>query len=897
MARRKSVPADSGGRLPPPPPGSSGTPSPPPAAPGRTAAPSGLSPREGLVASALPTVYDVQTNRRDSLFQLRLGRQSLFWGLVSGLLFLVGSWITLTLSTGGLLLGLDQRFGSFLPLLLPALAALVLSGGLLLEKAPTYGVWPWELHFVASLVALLLSVLVFLFLVFEALPGAFSGLDLLSAGIYPLVLGTVSLALVAMGLTWRDWGSAKLISLSLAVIPFLAYFPIAFTLRSYDPTVTLTVAFSTAAFGYLASGAELHLMASSGSAQERQVISGSQSRIFQIHEELRQMARDLNAQEAALEIREGEVRGQEAVVLEHRRYLEQRRAELEAESSELTRRREEFNALEERTVTQARDVEVKLARLKNEQEELSQKQRAISEGVQHLQAEREALAGREQRLKQAEVELATRESELVRRERTVTSLETAAQARLAESERRYAEVVGRERQLSAAPGGTEGTSGPERAGGSRSSGERELDLREASLADRERITHEEAASLEKRREELKQVGAEILLRERALGAREARVSAQESELKGRGDRLAQLEAQQAATARKVSEAQEKVAAALAESELRLRSAREREAAAQARTVQLDELDRKLQRRYEELLGRETGYQARIQALELRLSRPSSGPAVPSPALPTREEGTTRSSTPPPLPGAPGTGPAPERVPSGLPRLDALLRGGFPLGAQVALAGPAFVGKEALLVRFVAEGLSQGDRVMVITAGRPPSEIARELDTRSGERERRERDGHLIWIDATRSPAGGVPAAVGSTAVGGPGDHLGILRAVSGRFEAPGPVGGTRVAFAGLSNALAQSDERQSLGFLRNLVGILRPRGVTAVYALDRGMHPESVVEAVLATMDGGLLFRVENGKTALSVVGLGDVETRQWVDYTLEDGDLQLGSFALERIR
>ncbi len=897
MPRKKGTAGASGARLPPPPPGEGAQPTAPRPAGAPAATSPGLSPREGLVASALPTVYDVQRNRQDSLFQLRLGRQSLFWGLVSGVLFLVGSWVTLALGTGGLLSGVDQRFGGFLPLLLPSVAALVLAGGLLLEKAPSYAVWPWELHFVVSLAALILAVVVFLFLVFQAIPGAFSGLDLLAGGIYPLALGTVSLALVAMGLTWRDWGTPKLASLSLAVIPFLAYFPIVLTLRPYNADVSLTVAFSTAAFGYLASGAELHWMASAGRAQERQVISGSQSRIFQVHEQLRQMARDLNAREAAVEIREGEVRGQEAVVLEHRRYLEQRRSELEAESAELARRRDEFNALEERTVAQAREVEVKLARLENEGKALTDRQRSIQEGWEHLQSEREALAARDQRLKQLEVEAAGRESELARRELSAQGVEAAAQARLAEAERRYAEAASRQPSLPFAVSGSPAASPPGLAEGTRSDRERELALREASVADRERLAKEGAATLDKRREELKQVAAEILLRERALGARESRLSSLESELKARGTRLDQAEAQQAALARRLSEAQEGAAAALAEAEVRLRAARERETAAQGRAVQLDELDRKLQRRYEELLGRETGYQARIQALELRLLGPGSGPAASRTVAPSGEGGEGPASSPPSLPGSAPAGLSPERDLSGLPRLDALLRGGFPRGSQVALVGPAFAGKEVLLIHFVAQGLLGGDRVVVITAGRPPSELSRELDGRVKDRERREKDGSLLWIDATRSPGGSSPPSAGSSAVGGPGDQLGILRAVSGCLGASGKVPRTRVAFAGLSNVLSQDEERQGLGFLRNLVGILRPRGVTALYALDRGMHPESVVESVLSAMDGGLLFRVENGKNALSVLGLGDVETRQWVDYTLEEGSLQLGSFALERIR
>ncbi|MCI4333526.1 MAG: hypothetical protein L3K01_07405, partial [Thermoplasmata archaeon] len=67
--------------------------------------------------------------------------------------------------------------------------------------------------------------------------------------------------------------------------------------------------------------------------------------------------------------------------------------------------------------------------------------------------------------------------------------------------------------------------------------------------------------------------------------------------------------------------------------------------------------------------------------------------------------------------------------------------------------------------------------------------------------------------------------------------------------------------------------------------------------LETGSLPESQTETMLSRMDGALRFKQERDKTFLSVLGLGDVETREWVEYRATPGGLVVGSFALERIR
>ena len=53
--------------------------------------------------------------------------------------------------------------------------------------------------------------------------------------------------------------------------------------------------------------------------------------------------------------------------------------------------------------------------------------------------------------------------------------------------------------------------------------------------------------------------------------------------------------------------------------------------------------------------------------------------------------------------------APRGLPSGIPRLDELMVGGTPAGDATAVLGPSGCGKTVLALRFIAQGLADGER--------------------------------------------------------------------------------------------------------------------------------------------------------------------------------------------
>ena len=215
---------------------------------------------------------------------------------------------------------------------------------------------------------------------------------------------------------------------------------------------------------------------------------------------------------------------------------------------------------------------------------------------------------------------------------------------------------------------------------------------------------------------------------------------------------------------------------------------------------------------------------------------------------------------------------------------------------MVVLGDAFVGKEVVLYSFLAEGLKRGEPVLIVTAARSPAEIADAMGVVLPQFREYEQMGMVRWVDASGS---GTFGTANRAVVKGAEDQAGILTsigAVAASFESS-EAGPFRVAFLGLSAVLGHGDERSGFSFLQNVVGILKPRPALAMYSLEAGALSEPTVKGFLGRMDGAIVFRQERDKTYLAVKGLGDVETRDWVECRATNRALIIGSFALERIR
>src|SRR6266508_1427569 len=240
-----------------------------------------------------------------------------------------------------------------------------------------------------------------------------------------------------------------------------------------------------------------------------------------------------------------------------------------------------------------------------------------------------------------------------------------------------------------------------------------------------------------------------------------------------------------------------------------------------------------------------------------------------------------------------------RITTGTPRLDDLLYGGIPFNSNVLFVGPAFVGKEVALLNFVAEGLKKGVPAIIITTTKLAIDVAKDITPILPTFVEYDPLGLVRWIDCTSPMQGGKAVREKNVwRVNGPTDFDNIHQIVDQldeEFKKKYPY--FRLAFLTLSSAITQADEREAMNFFQRLVNRLRQTKAVSVITVERGMHTDQTLEALEHTVDGAIHFKSDKQKTMLQVVGLGEVQTHDWVPYKFTNKAIMIGSFQLERIR
>ena len=220
---------------------------------------------------------------------------------------------------------------------------------------------------------------------------------------------------------------------------------------------------------------------------------------------------------------------------------------------------------------------------------------------------------------------------------------------------------------------------------------------------------------------------------------------------------------------------------------------------------------------------------------------------------------------------------PDVVSTGFGWLDDLFLGGLPRRGQLALVGEAGTGSERVVWGALAEGLRRGESVVIITASSTVREIAEQMERFRTGFTNRDRDGRVLWVDASGR---GSAAQVNPPAIQGPGDCvriLGALLSAAKEAERQSP-GGFCVSFLGVSSVLDAVDDPMAQAFFRNLVGILRERHASVTFSIELTTRPVSALVPILQELDGTLVFGSVNGRTSVRVFGYGPVATRGWVE-------------------
>ena len=296
---------------------------------------------------------------------------------------------------------------------------------------------------------------------------------------------------------------------------------------------------------------------------------------------------------------------------------------------------------------------------------------------------------------------------------------------------------------------------------------------------------------------------------------------------------------------------------------------------------LDDLRHELSQKEAELRARETQLHVRMQELE-RLA----GTTAEAQAKELHDDATAAARE--------------LKVKSGVRRLDDLLYGGFPPGAQVLLNGPAHTGKDVLARLFSVEGLRLGIPSIWVVTDKTYLQVRDDLAALYPGLDDAEKKGLLRYVDlysrsvgsATSGPNVRLLSSTDKAVLDQLGTTVNVFaEELRERFPA------YRLIFESVSTITAYLDTSATFRFLQPFVGRRKIEKAVAYYVLDSGMHSDSDVETLEHMVDGSINLKIEQMKTFLSVRGVADAQARAWIGYTFNKRSLNLGSFSLEHIR
>src|SRR5438046_2054039 len=806
---------------------------------------------------------DPGTSAQQGMLQLTFARHAHGYGFLAAIAFFFNGVLLVTFA--GRPLPITGLRLDYVLWLLPAVAGALTSWDAVRLKRE-----PYRRHYVSRHFATSAAGMGLFFAVAIAIIAAMQGsLPLwVIPLIYPISAAGVPLTIISMGLTWQGLGARKLGSLGAALIMpvlmvFLTLFSANFTVETESGRALFIIIYLIGALTTEIAGSLLHIIASSTSVYQREILKADNTKVAIIQQ-------DYQKKREALDYKERALRGREAHLEALQQELEDQAKDLKGKLGDVTTREVAI----EKGTSQLRELDRKVASARAEMEakaeEIRLKDSDLAGLKKELEKTRQSVGAREASLAESQLreryENATRidkqfqgqrrsfedrETEFVSREKTIADQEAALRQRAAEIDRQASSVEEAQRGLDDKTKKYaelfKDAKMKEAAAGSNAE---DVKRQEKSLASREKKVAEMQSNLQSEIKRLNEENRSLLERAKELEERESDVQLKALELEGKAregratstpgmrdlDRDAQLEAW----------------------EHRLR---EREEEFKRRTYQ-----------------KEKEFEMREGAVKARITT-AAGEAEAEEAVAIEKKA--------------------DRVKTGTPRLDDLLYGGIPFNSNVLFVGPAFVGKEVALLNFIAEGLRKGIPAIIITTTKLPIDVAKDIAPVLPTFVEYDQLGLVRWIDCTSPLQSSKPVKEKNVwRVNGPTDFENIYQIVSQldeEFKKKYPY--FRLAYLTLSSSITQADERDAMNFFQRLVNRLRQTKVVSAIALERGMHNDQTLEAMEHMVDGAIHFKSDKQKTQLQVVGLGEVQTHDWVPYKFTNKAIMIGSFQLERIR
>ena len=910
------------------------------------------------------------------MLQLKMGRLAHVIGIGSGLALAFTALISYGLINWDFLRG--EEWLVTLKWFIPLITGVAVAAVAIAIKWEPYLADREQPHFIMSIIALVAPLFIITLIVLDEYDYVQLGRP---AWLYSASLMGICFTEISLAMTWEGTGRRKVLSITAAIFPMvLLIFPMLFDFEDWELAAILPMAYLGSAVAIQLSGSMLHIIASSTSLLQREVLRASDSKLKEQFTELEKKRAALSYREDALRSRESDLETYEKKLTDEMNSIEAKKQQMSAMEFEANTRLDLLRVDREKLAKQQAEIE-------NKRDNLQMKLMEIESQKRELEKRSKAVSAKEDAISRREIESNKLLLDASFKDRTIKdrTSEIEAQIKEIESARKdieemQATLADREKQLSTRESqldmrGMESAAAKEQLGKvakektAVKSLQDQLLAKQEALAQRDiklKATEDEIRQKAEKAERLmaradKQL-SELVEKENVVIAREKSLMDKESELRaeleGLNIKLADMESEKAvigdrekqyqdlteATRIKISSvavqedeisrkmtALEKREVKIKELESRLKDEHEQmnsklrqmlekekdlkaqEAEIGLKHAELRAIEQEILESAEEVEEARSGYapeeeDEREKTFEFRERRLAEKEQEIKSKYYQREKELERRETAlrahlqkdvEEMEGAVEEEYAVEKVKTGVERLDDLIMGGMPFGSNVLYVGPPFIGKEVGMLLFAAEGLRKGVPVIIVTTSKTPKEISKDMAPILPTFMEFENLGLVHWIDASGMPLDPQGPTTNVHSVPKPGDLAGVQKEIDACVKIikkqKHPY--FRFIYMSLSMSITQTDEKTAFAFVQGLAGRLKQAGSVSIYAVERGMHTEQQLESIQHHMSGAVQFKTDMQKTLLSVQGIGDAQTRAWVEYRHTNKALMIGAFSLERIR
>ncbi len=471
-------------------------------------------PRSAKPATPSPAAVAAQ----QGLLQLTFARHAHGYGIVAAVAC-VANAILLYMLSDPTFPSLPGNYNDFTLWLIPAVAGAFASLDAVRLKREPYKRHYLSRHFVASNMGMIL---------FFAVAAAIllmtwstnSPLASIRQWIFLLAILGAPLAIISMGMTWQGLSSKKLGSIVLSlVLPILMFLLILgqYTVDTDTGKRLYMIAFLAGAVTTEISGSLLHIIASSTSVYQREIIRADNTKTALVQQEYEK-------KKEALDYRERSIRGREAHVEALQLEIDEQAGELKTKLTDVTQREvalekgmKDLRELDRKVASARAEIEAKVEELRLREADVTSSNQEIEKSRKELGAREATFGAREQEIKRASIEMTS----------TTRALETKKRA-LDDQESRLQEL---EKSLKAKDALLLKVA-------------KDLELKESELKmTKEQIDVTSSKAESSRVRELKDWEKKILAKEKEVGSKEVELRTLENQLRERYENATRIEKQ------------------------------------------------------------------------------------------------------------------------------------------------------------------------------------------------------------------------------------------------------------------------------------------------------------------------------------------------------------------